>query len=534
MKCKLFTLGLVPILSALIFSGCAPSTVRPIKSPTAAPAPPTESSTAAPVSEEGSAILVATAVAEYEMTVAAASPTPSTGVEYCTDWKTGVRMSYQEAVKIAQDSECLEQGQLEETRSCNEFTGTWWLDLDIDKPGCNPACVINVPDKTAEINWRCMGVIPEATVEAPTAEQPTEVPTTAPTKATAAQPTKAPAPVELAETWVYVDLMPDQSGTTVTWIDSLSGATNSVPAPGTRYQVVGEWVYYQEGVSGTVHRVNAAEQDQRFDFMDIPEDYWDSLDWVISPDGTQIVWKRSFFEPGVSDFTLTSELYVATIATGEIRLLTRQVIHEHRTLTPWGFSPDGSRVFVYQQPYGIGVLFPVYGEFSVLDVATGQLTPLPDPMAPQPKTAGGAAALSDDGARLARFGYAESEGFTVNLTELASGQTTEIPITISTDLGLVRGGDAVFSPDGSTLVHTVAYGDMGSETFALFQVDLTTGTQRELLTPQPIRYKVVRFEDDGSLLLTIVWPGEGTGTFRLHPDGTLEHLSESTLVGVSQ
>jgi len=339
----------------------------------------------------------------------------------------------------------------------------------------------------------------------------------------------------LAETWVYVDLMPDQSGTTATWIDNLSATANSVGAPGTRYQVVGEWVYYQEGINSTVHRVNAAGQDERFDFMDIPEDYWDSLDWVISRDGTQIVWKRSFFEPGVSDFTLTSELYVATIATGEIRLLTRQVIHEHRTLTPWGFSPDGSQVFVYQQPYGIGVLFPVYGEFSVLDVATGQLTPLPDPMATQPNTTtGGPAALSDDGARLARFGYAESEGFKVNLTELASGQTTEIPTTISTDLGLVRRGDGVFSPDDSTLVYTVAYGDMGSETFALFQVDLSTGTQRELLAPQPTRYKVVRFEDDGSLLLTITWPGEGTGTFRLHPDGTLEHLSESTLVGVSQ
>ena len=153
MKSKLSILGFVLILSALIFSGCAPSTARPIESPTVGPAPPIEDS-ATPMS----AIL--TAVAEYEMTVAAASPTPSTGVEYCTDWKTGERMSYQKAVEIAQNSECLEQGQLEETRSCNEFTGTWWIDLDIDKPGCNPACVINVPDKTAEINWRCMGVIP--------------------------------------------------------------------------------------------------------------------------------------------------------------------------------------------------------------------------------------------------------------------------------------------------------------------------------------------------------------------------------------
>jgi hypothetical protein len=65
-------------------------------------------------------------------------------------------------------------------------------------------------------------------------------------------------------------------------------------------------------------------------------------------------------------------------------------------------------------------------------------------------------------------------------------------------------------------------------------VDLAAGAQQELLAPQPTRYKVAHFEEDGSLLLTIAWPGEGTGTFRLHPDGTLEHLSELTFLGVWQ
>jgi Tol biopolymer transport system component len=379
------------------------------------------------------------------------------------------------------------------------------------------------------------------------AAEPTEIPTTAPTEAPTAQPqpieapptaqpTETPTPVKPAETWVYVDLMPDESGTTVTWIDSPSGTASSVPAPGTRYQVLGEWVYYQEGRgnSGTVHRVNRAGQDERFDFMDIPEDYWDSLDWVISPDGTQIVWKRSFFETGEGyDITLTSDLYIATIATGEARLLTTYVVHEHQTLTPWGFSPDGSQVFVYLQPYGIGGLFAVYGAFSALDVATGQLTPLPDPLSGT-EAMGGPAALSDDGARLARFQYVEDEGFKLSLTDLASGQTSEIATTISTDLGPGQVGDGVFSPDGSTLIYTAAYGDWGSEGFALFQVDLDTGTQRELLAPQPTQYKVVHFEDDGSLLLTVAWPTEGTGTVRLLADGTLEHLSDATLVGVSR
>ena len=90
------------------------------------------------------------------------SETTSTQVEgeYCVDSDTGTKLSYQEAVEIAQDSDCLEQGQLKETHFCNENSGTWWIDLDIDKPGCNPACVVNVSDRTAEINWRCTGALP--------------------------------------------------------------------------------------------------------------------------------------------------------------------------------------------------------------------------------------------------------------------------------------------------------------------------------------------------------------------------------------
>ena len=355
------------------------------------------------------------------------------------------------------------------------------------------------------------------------------------------KPTETLAPGESAETWVYVDLVEDWSqpepyqGTTVTWVDMGSGAVHSVPAPGVSHQVVGEWVYYQEGsYAGTVHRVNAAGQDERFDFMDIPEDNHDLVDWAISPDGTQIVWKRGFFEQGEDyDVTLTSELYVGDIATGETRLLTTYVVDEHWHLAPWGFSPDSSQIFVYQQPFGVGTLFFTSGQLSVMDVATGQLTPLPDPV--QQSLPGEAATLSDDGTRLARFGYVEGGGLEVSLTDLASGQTTEIA-SFSTDF--TQGGNGMFSPDGSTLVYTVAYGDRGSETFALFQVDLITGRlsgARELLAPQPNPYKVARFEDDGSLLLTVDWwMGKRKGTFRLRPNGTLEHLSDLTFLGILQ
>jgi len=49
------------------------------------------------------------------------------------------------------------EGALKDTATYNESTKTWWIDLDIEKPGCNPACVV-YEDETVEINWRCTGL----------------------------------------------------------------------------------------------------------------------------------------------------------------------------------------------------------------------------------------------------------------------------------------------------------------------------------------------------------------------------------------
>ena len=75
------------------------------------------------------------------------------GEEYCHE------MGLTEAQEIAINSEC--GNQLEGSSMCNEDTKTWWLDLDIEKEGCNPACVVNVETRQAEINWRCTGLIPD-------------------------------------------------------------------------------------------------------------------------------------------------------------------------------------------------------------------------------------------------------------------------------------------------------------------------------------------------------------------------------------
>lgn len=79
--------------------------------------------------------------------------------QYCVA-PGGESMTISEAMEIALASECVENGTLKETSVCNADTGTWWIDLDIEKEGCNPACVVDIVEGTSEINWRCTGLIP--------------------------------------------------------------------------------------------------------------------------------------------------------------------------------------------------------------------------------------------------------------------------------------------------------------------------------------------------------------------------------------
>ncbi|HDR53824.1 MAG TPA: eight-cysteine-cluster domain-containing protein [archaeon] len=75
--------------------------------------------------------------------------------EYCGE------MSWSVAREIAINSECLSEEpgtEISTNQYCNENTGTWWVDLILEREGCSPACVVNVNTGDAEINWRCTGL----------------------------------------------------------------------------------------------------------------------------------------------------------------------------------------------------------------------------------------------------------------------------------------------------------------------------------------------------------------------------------------
>jgi hypothetical protein len=78
------------------------------------------------------------------------------------DWEVvDGEMTIGEAMEIAGNSDCVKDGNLTQDYVYNNYTKTWWINLDTKKNGCLPACVVNAETKTAEVNWRCTGAIPE-------------------------------------------------------------------------------------------------------------------------------------------------------------------------------------------------------------------------------------------------------------------------------------------------------------------------------------------------------------------------------------
>jgi len=63
--------------------------------------------------------------------------------------------------RLIAEQNCIKDGESLALGYYNENTKTWWFDVNLNtiKEGCNPACVVNEEMKTAEINWRCTGLI---------------------------------------------------------------------------------------------------------------------------------------------------------------------------------------------------------------------------------------------------------------------------------------------------------------------------------------------------------------------------------------
>lgn len=81
--------------------------------------------------------------------------------EMKNDTESTGKMTEKEAQTIAETT-CIKGGEaLTSGGTYNPNSKTWWFDANLNstQPGCNPACVVSEETKTAEINWRCTGLI---------------------------------------------------------------------------------------------------------------------------------------------------------------------------------------------------------------------------------------------------------------------------------------------------------------------------------------------------------------------------------------
>lgn len=77
--------------------------------------------------------------------------------------KNDVRLTLteKEAQVIAEQTCIKGGGTLSSGGTYNSSSKTWWFDANLNAThkGCNPACVVSEETKTAEINWRCTGLV---------------------------------------------------------------------------------------------------------------------------------------------------------------------------------------------------------------------------------------------------------------------------------------------------------------------------------------------------------------------------------------
>jgi hypothetical protein len=93
----------------------------------------------------------------------ASSPTPTPPAIQKPEKTTIPTTSMTEAeAKTIAEATCIKGGESLTPGYYNENSKTWWFDANLNatKPGCIPACVVSEESKTAEVNWRCTGLIP--------------------------------------------------------------------------------------------------------------------------------------------------------------------------------------------------------------------------------------------------------------------------------------------------------------------------------------------------------------------------------------
>lgn len=336
-------------------------------------------------------------------------------------------------------------------------------------------------------------------VELPTANPtvaptPTRLPTQPPATATV-PPTEGPTATldgqggGGGQTVVVIDFSTDPAK--VHLLDSTTGSEqSSLDAPGltinSAYTVGGEAVFYYDPAANLVKRLGFDGTETDLPFVNSGTPSFD-VKFLPSPDGDLIAWGTTAFDPANGNATHLT-LNIANIDGSNAKTVLDKTIEDQSILpAPMQWSLDSSKLYFTNQLYGVGgLLFTGGPDLQVVDVATGNITPLLDDLGCMC-----AMAVSPDGTKVARITGAGPLELVIH--DLATGNEQ----TATIDAAHLQAGNILWAPDQKSLVYTMAitsFDDSSNDRYAVVQVDATTLAQKTLVP------------DDARLLVTALWP----------------------------
>jgi hypothetical protein len=320
------------------------------------------------------------------------------------------------------------------------------------------ACGVATPTVTAPA---------EPTVEIePPVEATTEI--SAPTEETVAPtegPTATETPPEPLRPVLYYQYNTDPSLVTV--IDATSGAViRTFDAPTISWlsegAVGGESIFYITSNGTSLFRVgfDGTVQDLAFTH---PNPGFLNAAILPSPDGQKIAWGSVLN----MDTTGTDILLkVANIDGSNMVTLLDGHMTESRRPSPIKFSNDGQFLYYTNMPYGIGGYILFYGGPDLVRI--NMTTLVAETILPSNNCLC-AMEFSPDESKVARINRT-AEGLSLVVHEISSGTETTFPFPSQ----YTQAGGIIWSPDGGSIMLTLALGNPDTEAFSVVKIDLVT------------------------------------------------------------
>ncbi|MEP7291764.1 MAG: hypothetical protein ABI835_08265, partial [Chloroflexota bacterium] len=309
-------------------------------------------------------------------------------------------------------------------------------------------------------------------------------------------------------------------GNQLTFIDLLTGETETTAVNGERFAVVGDSVMFFDRANRRV-MLAASDGTLRAHPFIQPGEGVNRIDWRIAHDGQTIAWTETSGAPTA----LVTVTYVAGINGEDQRQVFSDGARDGIRAYPVAFNSDKTLLYMDYQPNTIGDLTPFrqYAGLFSLNLSNGETSALPG----EPGCFCGAGI---DAGIFLRLTVADG-GFNLRIRSLTNSTETMLaPVNSFT-----QGGDVLIAPDGTRAVYALAqisgFGTASqSVQTVIVLVDLLHLSQQPLGAPTDRLLRPIMWTEDDSAIL-FADPMAQTTWKATVSDGTLDQIANGVYLG---